>query len=328
MATPAMPVFDADPTELRDALQRVRAAVFALDEPRRWYAALVLAVMVRTGQLEEWRDWRVEPQRGSNISVTPATMACIERLFSTPTAALLRTPQPNGVVQYMRDPATVIVDPLRQLGKGGGASELLCVVTPDRRRFDVPIDDPGWIWNADAPAHWSSPDSAAPEYKPSGDYQQQQGVHCGWPADALFGEGADRAASIMATPRPDCVHRLAVKREVRVKSGATGPPQVADQWVCEFNDRQCAMKEAGSPTVGGPRALVPDAAGSDRLLLTPESFERILDDANASGAALPRIADFALVVSYLGKGSGKALDFNRVHDLIAPEHAVLLLEHR
>lgn len=53
-----MSVFDASPQELKEALTRVRTKVFALDEPRRWYSALVLAVMIRDGVLAEWRDWR------------------------------------------------------------------------------------------------------------------------------------------------------------------------------------------------------------------------------------------------------------------------------
>ena len=323
-----MRVFDADPQELRDALLNVRANVFSLDEPRRWYTALVLAVMIRSGELAEWRDWRVEPPSGSDVSMTPATMTCIERLFSTPTAALLRQMQVSGIVQHMAHPGTIIVDPFRQQGSGGGGADALCVVTPERRRFDIPVHDPGWKWNADAAVSWPVPDDSAPEYKPSGDYQQQQGIHCGWPADALFDAGPDQAAAIMATPRPECPHRMTAQRAVRTRRDASTPPEVADQWICEFNDRQCAMKEAGAPTVGGPRALVPEKTGSSRLLLTPGSFERILDDANASNAPLPRIEDFALIVSYLHKGSGSALDFNRLHDLIAPEHAVLLFEHR
>lgn len=323
-----MPVFDASPQELRDALLNVRGRVFGLDEPRRWSSALVLAVMVRSARLAEWRDWRVEPPRGSVISMTPATMAAIQELFSTPTAALLRPTQVQGIVQHMSHPSTVLVDPFRQQGHGPGAVESLCVVTPERRRFDVPVHDVGWLWNADAPSAWPAPNDSAPEYKPSGDYQQQQGIHCGWPSDQLFAAGHDQAAAVMATPRPNCPHRQTVKRAVRARRDATDPPEVADQWICDFNNRQCAMKEAGSPSVGGPRALVPDTIGSSRLLLTPGSFERILDDANASNAPLPRIEDFALIVSYLRKGSGTALDFNRVHELIAPEHAVLLFEHR
>lgn len=322
-----MQVFDASPQELRDALLSVRDRVFALDEPRRWYSALVLAVMVRGGTLAEWRDWRVEPPRGSTVSMTPATMAAIERLFSTPTSTLLRQTPVNGVVAHMGHPPSVLLDPFRQQGRGQAAVPSLCVVTPERRRYDVPVDDPGWVWNSDAPGTWPAPNDSAPEYKPSGDYQQQQGIFCGWPADQLFAAGADDAQTIMSTPRPQCPNRQHVQKPVRTRRDA-GPPELADQWTCAFNGNQCAMKEAGSPSVGGPRALVPDAEASSRLLLTPGSFDRILDDANASNHPLPHMDDFALIVSHFHRGAGTALDFNRVHELISPDHALVLFEHR
>src|SRR5579885_615244 len=322
-----MPVFDVSPSELRDSLLRVRERVLALDEPRRWYSALVLAVMIRAGTLAEWRDWRVEPPRGSSVSMTPATMAAIDRMFSTSAGALLRSTQVNGIAAHMGRAPRVILDPFRQQGRGQGAVESLCLVTPERRRFDVPVTDSGWLWNLEEEGQWPAPDDTAPEYKPSGDYQQQQGIACGWPADQLFGDGTGDPEATMATPRPQCARRQHVQKPARARRDA-GPPELADQWICSFNDNQCAMKEAGSPSVGGPRALVPDEAGSARLLLTPGSFERILDDANASNHPLPRIDDFALLVSYLHRGGGTALDFNRVHELIAPDHAVLLFEHR
>lgn len=322
-----MSVFDASPQELKEALTRVRAKVFALDEPRRWYSALVLAVMIRDGVLAEWRDWRVEPPRGSDVAMTPATMNAIAQMFSCRTSALLRPTQVHGIAAHMGHPSSLILDPFRQQGRGQGTAESFCVVTPERRRYDVPVDDSGWVWNLDQAGTWPDPDDTAPEYKPSGDYQQQQGIHCGWPADQLFALGEDGAATVMATPRPQCPKREQVRRPARLRRDG-GTPELTDQWICQLNGRQCAMKEAGSPSVGGPRALVPDEAGSSRLLLTPGSFERILDDANASNQPLPRIEDFALIVSYLHRGSGSALDFNRVHQLISPEHAVLLFEHR
>jgi hypothetical protein len=152
-----VPIFDASPEEFREALLGVRARVSALDEPRRWYTALVMAVMVRAGELAEWRDWRVEPPAASEISMTPATMRAIQGLFSTPTSALLRQTQVGGVVQHIGSPAKIIVDPFRQQGHGAGTSASICVVTPERRRFDIPVDDAGWLWNADTPVAWGPP---------------------------------------------------------------------------------------------------------------------------------------------------------------------------
>ena len=51
-----------------------------------------------------------------------------------------------------------------------------------------------------------------------------------------------------------------------------------------------------------------------------------ISDANPGGELLPGLADFALVLDYLAKGGGKALDSNRLHALLAPEHSSLLLE--
>ena len=321
-----MPVFDASPGELRDALLNVHEGV-TLDEPRRWYSALVLAVMVRGSALAEWRDWRVEPPRGSTVSMTPATMAAIEKLFSTSASALLRQTQVNGVAAHMGHPERMVLDPFRQ-GQAVKVRLSLCALSLPRTAVGSTTSKTSvHAMERQFSRVWPIPNGDAPEYKPSGDYQQQQGIYCGWPADGLFAAGTDEAEIIMSTPRPQCPSRQHVQKAVRTRRDA-GPPELTEQWTCAFNGNQCAMKGAGSSSVGGPRALVPEGETSSKLLLTPGSFERILDDANAGNHPLPRMDDFALIVSYLYRGSGAALDFNRVHELISPDHTVVLFEHR
>jgi len=318
-----MAVIDASPLDLRNSLLSIRERYLALEEPRRWYTALVCAVLVKAKSLPEWTDWQVEPPLGATIEMTPAVAAVIDELFGTPTNAILRS-VPGGIVPTMQNPKRVIVDPLRRPGKTI-EGDTLCLVV-GKERVDVPISDPSWLWNqpdADVPAAGYG---ASAEYKPSNDYGQQQGIFCAWPADELFALGADQAAAVMAGPRPACQHHAVESVPGRRKASDVGDPPAQPTHICTLNQQQCAAKQAASGGPGGPRALVPSSAGSKQKLLTPGSFERMVQDANPGGELLPGLADFALVLDYLAKGGGKALDSNRLHALLAPEHSSLLLE--
>jgi hypothetical protein len=318
-----MAVIDASPVDLRTALLSIRERYLALEEPRRWYTALVCAVLVNAKRLPEWIDWQVEPPAGAAIEMTPAVASVIDDLFGTPTAAILRS-VPGGVVPVMQNPARVIVDPLRRPGRTIDGDTLCLVV--GRERVDVPLSDPSWLWNepdAEVPAAGYG---TSAEYKPSNDYGQQQGIYCAWPADELFALGADRAAAVMAGPRPACQHHAVENVPGRRKATDVGDPPTQPTPICTLNQQQCAAKQAASGGPGGPRALVPSSSGSKEKLLAPGAFERMIQDANPAGAQLPSISDFALVMDYLNKGGGKALDSNRLYSLLAPEHSSLLLE--
>lgn len=319
-----MAIIDASPQDLRTALISLRSRYLGLEEPRRWYSALVCAVLVKNGQLPEWIDWMLEPPEGAIIQMTPAVDGVVYRLFGTRTRAVLRD-VPGGVLEFFDHPQRVIVDPLRRAARTTGG-EALCVVVGGKR-LDVPLSDPSWVWNseeADLP-HDGYPD-ALPQIKHTGDYGTQQGIRCDLPADRLFEMGPEDAEEAMRTPRQQCPHWATKDIRRRRKASDADDPPLRPTPVCTLTMHQCASKGAGVPGPGGPRALVPHTQGSDHLLLTPGAFDRILDDANPNGAPLPSIADMALVLDYFAKGRGTALDSNRLHQLIAPEHSSVLFE--
>lgn len=319
-----MAVVDASPLDLRKALLSLRTRYTGLEEPRRWYSALVCAVLVKDGQLPEWTDWMLEPPLGADITITPAVDSVIDRLFGTRTGAVFRN-VPDGVVPFLGGPQRVIVDPLRQPGHAT-TEDTLCVVV-DGQRLDVPVADPGWLWNdADAPLPHGGYGDRSPEIKHSGDYGAQQGIRCDLPADQLFELGPDGAEHAMRTPRQQCPHWGMRDVPRRRKATDVGDPPAQLTPVCTMTMKQCASKGNGVPGPGGPRALVPDTEGSERRLLTPGAFDRILEDANPNGAPLPSSTDMALVLDYLSKGHGTALDANRLHRLIAPQHFDVLFE--
>jgi hypothetical protein len=319
-----MAIIDASPQELRDALISLRSRYLEMEEPRRWYSALVCAVLVKLGHLPEWTDWMLEPPQGAIVKMTPAVNQVVDLLFGTPTEAVMRT-VPNGVVSYFGNPRRMTVDPLRQSGRVR-EEETLCVVV-DRKRLDVPLSDPSWIWNPEGgfvPAgHYGD---ALPEIKHSGDYGRQQGILCDFPADQLFALGPELAQQTLSTPRPQCPNLVNANVPRRARASDVGDPPTQVSSVCRLSMQQCASKGAGTSGPGGPRGLIPDSDGSKGRLLAPGAFDRMLDDANPNGVPLPSGSQMALVLDYLHKGRGKALDFNRLHQLVAPEHFALLFE--
>ena len=72
--------------------------------------------------------------------------------------------------------------------------------------------------------------------------------------------------------------------------------------------------------------MILDIEDSNRRLLAPGAFERMLMHANPSGLPLPSRNAMALVVDYLSKGHGFALDANRLLHLSTPRHLDMLFD--
>lgn len=316
-------IVDASPQDLRDALLALRSRYLALEKPRRWYSALVCAVLVKAGRLPEWTDWMLEPPPGAAIQMTPAVVSVIDELFGTRTSAILRNVE-RGALEHLGGPQRVIIDPLRQSAHLT-PDEMLCVVA-GKQRHDVPLTDPSWLWNREDANLPAGGYGTPPEIKHQGDYGAQQGIRCDWPADRLFELGADAAEATMRTPRQRCAHWGMRPAPPRPKATDAGPQPERLTPLCSLTNEQCASKGGGVTGPGGPRALVPDTEGSSRRLLTPGAFDRILEDANPNGEPLPRSDDMALVLDYFAKGRGNALDTNRLHQLIAPQHFAVLFD--
>ncbi len=319
-----MPIVDASPEDLKDSLLRLRERYFNLERCRRWYSALVCSVLVRSGQLPEWMDWYLEPPTGAKITMTTAVNEVIDTLFGTPTSTVLRTLE-GGAVEALGMPPRVVVDPLRLPGR---ATEIdsLCVVV-NRRRFDIPISDPGWLWNDEnVEPSIGNVGGTSSEMKHSNDYGSQQGLMCYLPADELFDAGAENAEATLNAPRQRCPHWGMRNLTPRTRADQSVPPAAKPTASCGLSMKQCASKEAGTPGPGSPRVLIPDNLRSSRRLLAPGFLDRVLDEANPHGSILPSATDMALVLDYFNKGHGRALDANRLNELILPRHSAVLFE--
>lgn len=295
-----MQIINANPTDLRDALLQLRSTYLQLAEPRRWYTALVCSVLVKSGELAEWTDWDVEPPAGSDIKITGAASRVIDTLFGTDPLTALHP----AAVNALGHPKRIIVDPLRQPGQAI-ADPTFCVVIGNRR-WNIPVSDAGWVWNNSKRISSYGPSSA--EIKHSNDYGAQQGILCHMSANYLFDLGPDGAASTISLARRDC--------EERDK----------ERFVCNISGTQCASKGSGQEGPGGPRAMIPAIEDPDKRLLTPGAFERMLMHANPDYLPLPSRNAMALVVDYLSKGHGFALDANRLLQLSTPQHLDMLFD--
>jgi len=84
-----MAVVDISPPELGNLVRSLRTRYGALEEPRRWYTALVCAVLVRADKLPEWSDWQLEPPAGLPVQMTPAGMWAIDQIFGVQTSTIM-----------------------------------------------------------------------------------------------------------------------------------------------------------------------------------------------------------------------------------------------
>jgi len=307
--------FSATPFELNLALSRLHDAYTGLKRPRRWYTALILAVLVKQNRLREWDAWSVTPPLGYPISMTGAAIDVSAALFGTSPATVLRQ-NVGGVLEFLGfEIDALIVDPFRQSPATPDSG--LCVVIRRHDRVIVPFDDPGWIWNDDAAGDWTTTEEErVKEFKISNDFKTQQGVACSWPATDLHNLGASVAEATLNTDRHSCSHW---ERTVTPQWPQAKPP------FCNIDGVQCAAKGAGGIGPGGPRVLIPSA--NQHVLVAPGSFPRMLREANPEGAPLPAAEDIALVTSWFFKRSGAVLDHNRLHDLVAPRHSQILFSH-
>lgn len=311
-----MLTFDADHSDLQQALQRLRVDYLGLKERRRWYSALVCGVLVEDGQLPEWTDWSAPPPSGAPIQITPAVDAAIDALFGTDPNTVLHP----SAIAALGNPKRVVIDPLRQAGRRLTKASL-CVVA-NGRRWDIPVSDPGWLWNAGTPR--TNYGASRAQIKHSNDYGAQQGILCYMSAEDLFDLGPTTADSTISTHRHNCQHWGVQTLPGRPSAKHPGAPPQQPTPSCGLNNVQCAAKGAGQKGPGGPRALIPDTLNSAKRLLAPGSFDRILEDANPDNNPLPSRGAMALVVDFYAKGHGYALNANRLLQLISPRHLAML----
>ena len=302
--------YTATVEDMRDAYIAIRDRYGALERPRRWHSALLLAALARKGVIPEWTTWNIPPPTGTTFQMTSETVTVAREMFEMTTGSLLRD-NAGGVIwrlsqndAYGQLPARVLVDPFYTppgAGRGG-----LCVVA-GKYVLEVPLDDPSWLWNSEGSGKWSG--VKPKEYKIQGSFGQQQGVTCAWPAEELFAMGSATASDTMSTPRPQCVHRR----------GGPNPANLDAKWpICLLNGEQCAAKGNNLPGPGGPRVVIPTKLGG--RILVPDAIAIIVAASNPAGVTLPPRQALELITSWCHQGGGARISSTRVLHLISPAH--------
>lgn len=296
-------VFTASPQDLGSAMRSVRAAVGGLPEGRIYAAAFVFAILTRNGTLTWWRDWNDPVPTPVATRVTRAqTEGALWAAFGFESAVVLRAGSPP--LAALGHPERVMLEPFFD-SQHPERITVLKYTAPGTSRSEnsvkVSLDDAAWLWNdPGAPG----PVAQAVEYNAVNSYNQQNGVRCALPARTALSLG--QAAATYRRARPECDRY-----------------QAADN-TCTINGRGCAADgDGGGRTSTKPRVLIPAAPGGDTWLLTPSAFEELITRARVSktsGVALPlpKALDLAIIIGWAKQGSGVALDFGPLVNLLGP----------
>ncbi len=306
-ANPA--VFNATLSDLKAAVIEIRQCMAALQEPRLYAAAFVLASCAHRGEVSWWQDWNDRPPRPVRVA---GTRGLVERsmwsAFGFAASAVLR---PGSAASTALDnPKRVLIDPFFDAQK----PDVLTVVreTPPgepktRNSIKVPVGHSSFLWNT---VGHSSALASPVEYQTGNTFNQQNGVRCALPATAAgTGTAAESAYSIL---RVGCPNYLSDNR-------------------CSINQEKCASDGAGGTRLPKPRVIVPFASSSPDWLLTPNAFELLVSRARFNKTAgavmpLPNAQQLALVTAWASQGSGTALSFGPLVGLIGPHLVQMLTE--
>lgn len=272
MPVPPPALFRATPSDLRDAYRGLQERYVGLPRGRHYYAAFVIARLLRRGDLRVWKSFDRPPPPG--VDVNRALLeGVVQEIFTVPASAVLR-PRPGGVLERLvsvtttgRPPSRVVVEPLfaRQ-----SLDDRLSVAVPVAEanvprlcRLDVSMNDPSWLWN-DAGEGNDHTSTNLKEWNAIHFLGQQQGVRCAVEASDLSALSAEGAERVIRTARTECPHRSASEPR------------------CNINNVGCASKGGGTGLVasGAPRVLVRHGNGQ---VCVPDAVRRCVDAARAAG---------------------------------------------
>ncbi len=302
----SLPVlYEADTSDLRAAIERIRDRLGELRQPRLYAVAVALTILARQGRATPWLSWDSAPPSSAKRFGRPDVVWAMWQLFGAPTKALIKTG--SSVDMQLRQPPRVLLDVLY------GANGPLTLVAPARienRRDAVKLTltNPSWIWSDQTSDSTSSTSIA--EYNPVNSINQQNGIGCAFPAAAAVEKNPDSPGAVYGVSRAECPHRKAV---------------VGKEPTCSLNGAVCGGQGDGAErATTKPRLLAPPAEGSDAYVVLPNSISKLVELATAGGHLLPAADDLSLLVSWCHTGGSGIQDAARLPILLGAEGLRLL----
>lgn len=305
MTLPA--VYVAAPADVRRAVDRIRARMKALAEPRLYQTAVMLTVLLRSSGATGWLSWTSPPPSKAQRFGKADLIGAMWQLLGTSTSALLQPGSP--LEQAMGAPDRVLLDVLYD-----GKRDPLTLVRQGkipphkfRNAVKLSVSDPSWVWS---PASASGTSTATlAEYNPVNSMNQQNGIGCAWPADNAFAT-AGGAQGVYATARGACPKR-------RTVAGA--------EPTCALNDEVCGgMGDGAERLTTKPRLLAPPDLGSGAVLVLPGTVASLVAQATRGGKRLPAAADLSLLASWCHTDGFGAQDVTRLPKLLGADGIRLL----
>lgn len=304
-------IYSAAVEDVGAAVQRIRGRLQQLAEPRLYFMAIALTILVRKGQATAWRSWEASPPTSAVPFGRRQVQWAMWQLLGTQPAALLRTEsQAAAMLAPGRVMPEVFYNPRGPLTL---VSEARIPGQGSRNALRLSPADPAWRWS-EASAATSIGLPEAVEYNPVNTLNQQNGIKCSLPAISAAEGGATVAESTYALERHKCPH-------YSLREGSDP--------FCGINGEVCGGQGAGgSRARTKPRLLVPAVSHTDEgRLLVPGAISDLVDKATNDGACQkPNASDLALLVAWCAAGGSGLLDSTRLLELIGTAGLNELLE--
>lgn len=300
-------VYAAEPADVRSALDRVRARMRDLSEPRMYQTAVMLTLLLRWNRATGWRSWGSPPPIAAMRFGKAELIDAMWQLFGTETSALLRPG--SAVVKAMDNPTHVLLDvfygsngPLTLARRGP--------IAPYKTKNSVKLtlDDPSWVWSS--PNSGGMAVTRVAEYNPVNSLNQQNGIRCALPAAAALATAPADPGSVYAVSRAACPKRQHVAGE---------EPK------CTINGEGCgSMGNGVERLTTKPRLMAPPVAGAEGHLVLPTTVKALVEQATKGERKLPAATDLSLLATWCATNGAGAQGATRLTTLLGAEGIRLL----
>lgn len=297
-------IYSAAIEDVGAAILRIRGRLQQLAEPRLYFMAVALTILVRKGQATAWRSWEASPPSSAVAFGRRQIEWAMWQLLGTQPAALLRINSPAAAMLAPgRVMPEVFYNPMGQLTL---VSEARIPNHGGRNALRLPHADPAWRWSSEATVEASVGVLEAVEYNPVNTLNQQNGIKCSLPAISAAAGGTEGAESTYAVERHLCPHYSSTE---------------GNDPFCGLNGEVCGGQGAGrSRGRTKPRLLVPALSHAEEgRLLVPGAISNLVDKATRGGSLRkPKASDLSLLVAWCAADGTGLLDSTRLLELIGP----------
>jgi len=292
-------IYSASIEDVQAAVFRIRQRVRQLAEPRLYFMAVALTVLVRQGKATAWGSWDAAPPASAVAFARRQVEWAVWQLLGTQPTALLRS---GSHAASMLAPGRVMAEVFyNPQGEITLVSDARIPNYGSRNALKMSLNDPGWLWT---PGDGVQLPVEPVEYNPVNTLNQQNGIKCSLPAASAVSGGGQAAAAAYALERPQCPH---------YHSESSGDP------VCGLNGEVCGGLGAGRGRMRTkPRLLVPALSHQEEgRLLLPGAITDLVDKATSGGTiSKPIAADLSLLVAWCASDGLGRLDSTRLLGLL------------